>query len=85
MTQGRWRALEPARAYGRWRLARSDVVALTFVHYGKQAVNPLARHAGSVLAMPCCHCGDGRGLVVISMAANLKLQVRPGQAQGRGP
>jgi hypothetical protein len=52
------RPMEPARVNGMWRTARSDVPALTFVHYGKQAVNPLARQtefvslvvAGSAIA-----------------------------------
>src|SRR5262245_20001526 len=38
-------SMEPALAYGRWRLARSEVRVQTFLHYGKQVVNPLAGQA----------------------------------------
>jgi hypothetical protein len=39
---GAFGPLEPARVNGRWRLTRADVRPQTFVHYGKQPVNPLA-------------------------------------------
>jgi hypothetical protein len=37
--------MERARVNERWRLARSDAPAQTFVYYGKQPVNPLADFA----------------------------------------
>src|SRR6185436_18004378 len=44
--------LEPAPTHENWRLARSEVRAQTFLHYGKQAVNPLAGHADFLQLRP---------------------------------